>query len=84
MLRDSEKQYLSALKHHDSIDIYLYLSKVYVKLDQPLNSISKLKEADAKFPFETSLLQGIARIHEVLFFIKIFIVHIYLKYELRF
>ena len=84
MLRDSEKQYLSALKHHDSIDIYLYLSKVYVKLDQPLNSISKLKEANAKFPFETSLLQGIARIHEVLFVNRIFRVHIYLKYELRF
>ncbi len=84
MLRDSEKQYLSALKHHDSIDIYLYLSKVYVKLDQPLNSISKLKEANAKFPFETSLLQGIARIHEVFFFIKIFKVHVFLKYELRF
>jgi len=77
MLRDSEKQYLSALKHHVSIDIYLYLSKVYVKLDQPLNSISKLKEANAKFPFETSLLQGIARIHEVFFFIKIFKVHVF-------
>jgi tetratricopeptide repeat protein 8 len=65
MFRDSEKQYLSAIKQHTTIDTYLYLSKVYVKLDQPLNSISKLKEANLKFPFETSLIQGIARIQEV-------------------
>jgi tetratricopeptide repeat protein 8 len=65
MFRDSEKQYLSALKQHTSVDIYLYISKVYAKLDQPLNSINKLKEANKKFPFETSILQGIARIQEV-------------------
>lgn len=65
MFRDAEKQYLSALKQHSTIDIYLYLSKVYVKLDQPLNSVSKLKEANGKFPFETTVLQGIARIYEV-------------------
>ena len=64
MFRDAEKQYLSALKQLITIDIYLYISKVYVKLDQPLNSINKLKEGNEKFPFETTLLQGIARIHE--------------------
>jgi tetratricopeptide repeat protein 8 len=65
MFRDSEKQYLSALKNNITVDIYLYLSKVYAKLDQPLNSINKLKEGNEKFPFETSLLQGVARIYEV-------------------
>ena len=65
MFRDAEKQYLSALKQHSCIDIYLYLTKIYVKLDQPLNAIAKLKEANEKFAYETSLLQGIARIHEV-------------------
>jgi len=35
-----------------------------VKLDQPLNSLARLKEGNEKFPFETSLLQGMARIHE--------------------
>lgn len=65
MFRDAEKQYMSALKHQVTIDIYLYVSKVYVKLDQPLNSISKLKEGNEKFPFEPSLLQAIARIYEV-------------------
>ena len=65
MFRDAEKQYASALKQHKSIDNYLYVSKVYAKLDQPLNSISKLKEANEKFPFDTTVIQGIARIYEV-------------------
>jgi tetratricopeptide repeat protein 8 len=65
LFRDAEKQYISALKQHKSIDNYLYISKVYAKLDQPLNSISKLKEANEKFPHETTILQGVARIYEV-------------------
>jgi tetratricopeptide repeat protein 8 len=64
LFRDAEKQYLSALKQHSCVDSYLYISKVYAKLDQPLNSINKLKEANQRFPFETTILQGIARIHE--------------------
>jgi tetratricopeptide repeat protein 8 len=65
MFRDAEKQYLSAVKQQATVDNYLYLSKVYVKLDQPLNSLAKLKEANTKFPFEVSILQAIARIYEV-------------------
>ena len=65
LFRDAEKQYLSALKQHSIVDIYLYLSKVYAKLDQPLNSISKLKEASEKFANETTILQAMARIQEV-------------------
>ncbi len=74
MFRDAEKQYQSVLKQQISIDIYLYLSKVYVKLDQPLNSITRLKEGNEKFPFETSLLQGIARIQEVMFLKLVYII----------
>lgn len=69
MFRDAEKQYLSAVKQQPTIDTYLFISKVYVKLDQPLNSLAKLKEANEKFPFEPTILQGIARIHEVCTFI---------------
>ena len=65
LFRDAEKQFASALKQHKSIDIYLFLSKVYAKLDLPLNSISKLKEANEVFPFEITILQEMARIHEV-------------------
>ena len=65
MYRDAEKQLKSALKQEDRVDTYLYLSKVYVRLDQPLTAIETYKQALEKFPGETSLLTGIARIHEV-------------------
>ena len=63
---------MSALKSNATVDVYLYISKVYVKLDQPLNSIGKLKEGNEKFPFEPSLLQAIARIYEVGYLQSIF------------
>lgn len=65
MLRDSEKYYLLALDVQPMIDTYLYLGKVYLRLDQPLLAVQKLQEGLAKFPLETCLIQAIARIHEV-------------------
>lgn len=66
LFRDAEKQYSSAVKQQPTIDNYLYLSKIFVKLDQPLNAITKLKEANEKFPYEPTILQAIARIQEAL------------------
>lgn len=34
-------------------------------MDQPLNSINKLKEGNQQFPYDTALIQGIARVYEV-------------------
>ena len=65
MVRDSEKQYLLSLEIQPMVDTYLYLSKVYLRLDQPLLAISKLQEGLEKFPHEPCLVQAIARIHEV-------------------
>ena len=39
MYRDAEKQLKSALRDQDMVDSYLYLCKVYVRLDQPLTAI---------------------------------------------
>ena len=39
MYRDAEAQFKSALKHFSTIDMFLYLCKVYVKLDQPMNAL---------------------------------------------
>lgn len=39
LYRDTEKQLKSALRDEEIVDIYLYLAKVYVKLDQPLTAI---------------------------------------------
>jgi tetratricopeptide repeat protein 8 len=70
MFRDSEKQYLLSLEIQPMVDTYLYLAKVYLRLDQPLLSISKLQEGLEKFPYEACLIQAIARIHEVCFIIE--------------
>ncbi|XP_072032447.1 tetratricopeptide repeat protein 8-like [Amphiura filiformis] len=64
LYRDAEKQFKSALKHQDTVDSYLYLCKVYVRLDQPLTAIDVYKQGLEKFPGETTLLTGIARIYE--------------------
>ncbi|CAM4753778.1 unnamed protein product [Rotaria magnacalcarata] len=64
MLRDSEKHYLLSLEIQPMVDTYLYLAKIYLRLDQPLLSISKLQEGLEKFPYEPFLLQAIARIYE--------------------
>ena len=65
MFRDSEKQYLLSLEIQPMIDTYLYLAKIYLRLDQPLSSINKLQEGLKKFPYEPCLVQAIARIYEV-------------------
>jgi len=65
MFRDAEKQVLSALKQQDMIDCYLLLAKCSVKLDQPLTAVETYKKGLEKFPQDTSLLTGIARIYEV-------------------
>ena len=65
MFRDSEQQLKSALKQQDMVDTFLYLCKVYVRLDQPLTAVEVYKQGLEKFPGESTLLTGIARIHEV-------------------
>ena len=65
MYRDAEAQFKSTLKHFSTVDMFLYLCKVYVKLDQPKNALDYFKKGLDKFENDTSLLTGIARIHEV-------------------
>ena len=65
MFRDSEKHYLLSLEVQPMVDTYLYLAKVYLRLDQPLSAIGKIQEGLVKFPLELCLVQAVARIHEV-------------------
>ena len=65
MFRDSEKHYILSLEVQPMVDTYLYLAKIYLRLDQPLLAISKLREGLEKFSHEPCLVQAIARIHEV-------------------
>jgi tetratricopeptide repeat protein 8 len=48
MYRDAEKQFKSALKQQEMIDTYLYLAKVYIRLDQPKTAIEVYKQGTGK------------------------------------
>ena len=103
MYRDAEGQFQSALRtsklrgphqksgtpnFYQSVDMYLYLCKVYMKLDQPLKAVEYYHKVGnnskslshvshlmyklffhlqglERFPNDSSLLVGIARIQEV-------------------
>lgn len=64
MYRDAEKQLKSALKQQEMVDTFLYLGKVYLRLDQPLTAVEAYKQGLEKFPGETTLLTGMARVYE--------------------
>uniref|UniRef100_A0A3P9NXR1 Tetratricopeptide repeat domain 8 n=1 Tax=Poecilia reticulata TaxID=8081 RepID=A0A3P9NXR1_POERE len=64
LYREAEKQFRSALNQQDVVDTYLYLTKVYQRMDQPITALNLFKEGLDHFPGEVTLLTGIARIHE--------------------
>uniref|UniRef100_A0AAQ4PH00 Tetratricopeptide repeat domain 8 n=1 Tax=Gasterosteus aculeatus aculeatus TaxID=481459 RepID=A0AAQ4PH00_GASAC len=64
LYREAEKQFRSALNHKEVVDTYLYLAKVYQRLDQPITALNLFKQGLDHFPGEVTLLTGIARIHE--------------------
>nr|XP_032819549.1 tetratricopeptide repeat protein 8 [Petromyzon marinus] len=64
LYREAEKQFKSAMKQHDCVDTFLFLSKVCVRLDQPLAALEVFRQGLERFPGEVTLLTSIARIHE--------------------
>ncbi|KAI7804324.1 tetratricopeptide repeat protein 8 isoform X2 [Triplophysa rosa] len=64
LYREAEKQFRSALGQQEFVDTYLYLAKVYQRLDQPIAALQVFKQGLGHFPGEVTLLTGIARIHE--------------------
>jgi len=50
MYRDAERQLKSALRDQDVVDIYLYLCKVYRRLDQPLTAVEVYKKVGLVSP----------------------------------
>ncbi|CAB1330903.1 unnamed protein product [Coregonus sp. 'balchen'] len=50
--RESEKQFRSALNHQEVVDTYLYLAKVYQRLDQPITALNLFKQGLDHFPGE--------------------------------
>eukprot|EP00455_Lapot_gusevi_P018693 TRINITY_DN20242_c0_g1_i10.p1 TRINITY_DN20242_c0_g1~~TRINITY_DN20242_c0_g1_i10.p1 ORF type:complete len:501 (+),score=88.98 TRINITY_DN20242_c0_g1_i10:70-1572(+) len=66
MYRDAEKQFKSALKQQDMLLTYLELSKVYLRLDQPNTALDTYTRASERYPGDTHLILGIARVYEAL------------------
>ncbi|KAG2378736.1 hypothetical protein C9374_007884 [Naegleria lovaniensis] len=66
LLRDAEKQFRSAIKTQMMIATCLELAKVFLKLDQPNKALEEYESACLKFPNDTHLLLGIARVHDSL------------------
>ncbi|XP_030069627.1 tetratricopeptide repeat protein 8 isoform X2 [Microcaecilia unicolor] len=64
LYREAEKQFKSALCNQDMVDTFLYLAKVYTRLDQPITALNLFKQGLDRFPGEVNLLCGIARIQE--------------------
>ncbi|XP_018085896.1 tetratricopeptide repeat protein 8 isoform X2 [Xenopus laevis] len=64
LYREAEKQFKSALTHQIMVDMFLYLGKVYIRMDQPLTALTLFKQGLDRFPKEVSILCAVARIHE--------------------
>ena len=65
LYREAELLLKSALDQQETVALYHYISKVYIKLDQPLQAIAMYKKGLNRFAGEVTLLIGIARIYEV-------------------
>lgn len=64
LLRDAESQFKSCIKDCVTVDPYLWLGKVFLRLDQPLAAMELYKSGVEKFPQELTL--NMARIWEAL------------------
>lgn len=65
LLRDAETQLKSCLKHPEvTVDPFLWLGKVYLRLDQPLSALDVYRQGMERFPTELTL--NIGRVQEAL------------------
>ncbi|KAJ8871108.1 hypothetical protein PR048_027412 [Dryococelus australis] len=64
MVRDAEQQFRSAVKQHQSLETFLRLVRVYVRLDQPLSALEVCKTGLGYFPEDVTLTTEMARLFE--------------------
>lgn len=64
MFRDAESQFQSSLRNQEMISTYLELAKVYLRLDQPSTALDIFMKASEKYPGDTHLICGVARVHD--------------------
>lgn len=66
LLRDAERFFASSLREQEMAETYLWLCKVFLRIDQPNRALESYQQASEKFPGEVSLLLGSARIYDAL------------------
>ena len=66
MFRDSEKHLMASIQVQPTVNAYYLLSQIYIKLDQPGNTISILKRALEKYPKEATFHLALGRVYELL------------------
>ncbi|XP_067009635.1 tetratricopeptide repeat protein 8 [Anabrus simplex] len=64
LMRDAETQFRSSLKQHQTVETFLRLARVYIRLDQPLSALDVCKTGLEYFPKEVTLTTEIARLFE--------------------
>lgn len=61
LIRDAEQQLRSALRQMPTIETFLRLARVYLRLDQPLSALDVCRAGLDTFPQETTLMTEVAR-----------------------
>lgn len=65
-MRDAEKQFSSSSKIQDMISTYLWISKIYQRLDQPKSALDINLKGIEKFSGELSFTLEVARLYDEL------------------
>lgn len=66
LYREAEKQFASSIKTQPMAATYLELANVSLRLDQPKNALLLYAQGADRFPADTTLQLGAARVHEAL------------------
>ncbi|EFA10327.1 tetratricopeptide repeat protein 8 [Tribolium castaneum] len=64
LIRDAEQQMRSALKQHHHVESFIRLTRIYLRLDQPLSAVEICKAGLEIFPNDVSIMTELARLYE--------------------
>lgn len=66
LYREAERQFRSSIKNQPTVNTYLELCNVYIRMDLPNTALDLLTEASEQFTAEPRILLGIARLNDML------------------
>ncbi|KAG5894234.1 hypothetical protein JTB14_002283 [Gonioctena quinquepunctata] len=66
MIREAEQQLRSALKQHHHVETFVRLTRIYLRLDQPLSATDICKSGLEVFPKDVAMMTELGRLAEAL------------------